>query len=136
MSTRKEELLLLVGSRLREEREKIGLSQDALASVLGLSTKTWGKYERGVTNPDAATLSLLSGEFGFDVFYVLFGVRGKNLPELTKDEVELVELYRIAPLAVKAAALAALTAGSSTVSIKVSGNGNRVAGRDYNGDKE
>jgi hypothetical protein len=45
--------------------------------------------------------------------------------------------YTVARQAVKAAVLAALTAGNSaSSSISVSGQGNRVAGRDYNENKK
>ncbi|TXE42462.1 MULTISPECIES: helix-turn-helix domain-containing protein [Serratia] len=137
MSIQKEELNVLIGGRLREEREKTGLSQDAISTVFGVSTKTWGKYERGVTAPDAATLNLLGTQCGLDVFYVLFGSRSKGLPDINSDEIELVQMYRAAPLVVKAAALAALSAGSSASNtVSVTGQGNRVAGRDYNENKK
>ncbi|MBN1085319.1 helix-turn-helix transcriptional regulator [Erwinia aphidicola] len=137
MSTSKDELNALIGSRLREEREKTGMSQDAMSSVFGVSTKTWGKYERGVTAPDAGTLNLLGTQCGLDVFYVLYGNRSKSIPDITDDEIELIKTYRAAPLMVKAAALAALTAGSSASnSLNVSGQGNRVAGRDFNENKK
>ncbi|MEQ5540529.1 helix-turn-helix domain-containing protein [Escherichia coli] len=137
MSTSKEELNVLIGARLREEREKTGMSQDAMSSLFGVSTKTWGKYERGITAPDAATLYLLGTQCGLDVFYVLFGNRSKGIADITADEIELVTIYRTAPLMVKAAALAALTAGSSTSnSINVSGQSNRVAGRDFSENKK
>ncbi|WP_368286730.1 helix-turn-helix domain-containing protein [Klebsiella variicola] len=137
MSTSKKELNVLIGSRLREEREKTGLSQDEMSSICDVSTKTWGKYERGVTAPDASTLNLLGTHCGWDVFYVLFGSRSKGLPDISSDEIELVKTYRSAPLPVKAAVLAALTAGNSASnSISVSGQGNRVAGRDYNENKK
>ncbi|EFB1289787.1 helix-turn-helix transcriptional regulator [Escherichia coli] len=133
MSTLKEELNVIIGRRLREEREKIGMTQDDMASIFEVSTKTWGKYERGVTTPDAATLNLLGERCGVDVYYILSGSRTHGIPNATEDEIELIEIYRSAPLAVKAAALAALTAGSSAPStISVSGKGHRVAGRDYN----
>lgn len=137
MSNTKEEELVFIGTRLREEREKTGMSQDAISNIFGVSTKTWGKYERGVTNPDATTLASLGNKCGFDVFYILFGTRSRSIPDISNDEVELIQIYRAAPLAVKAAALAALTAGSSAhSSINVSGSGQRVAGRDYHEGKK
>lgn len=139
MSTEKEELNVLIGTRLREEREKTGLSQDAISSVFGVSTKTWGKYERGVTTPDAVILTLLGAQYGLDIFYVLFGSRSRALPDISDDEIELIKIYRSAPLAVKAAALAALTAGSGAASgqsISVQGNSQRIAGRDFHENKE
>ncbi|KHT35061.1 helix-turn-helix domain-containing protein [Pectobacterium carotovorum] len=138
MSTSKEEFLFLIGGRLREERETIGKSQSAIAEELGTTTRTWGKYERGETAPDGATLAFLSENYGMDTLYILTGKRTPDLGDISNDELELVKIYRAAPLAIKAAALAALTAGSSATagSINVTGSGQRVAGRDYHEGKK
>ncbi|WP_409161412.1 helix-turn-helix domain-containing protein [Pectobacterium sp. B2J-2] len=138
MSTSKEEFLFLIGGRLREERETIGKSQSAIAEELGTTTRTWGKYERGETAPDGATLAFLSENYGMDTLYILTGKRTLDLGDISNDELELVKIYRAAPLAIKAAALAALTAGSSATaaSINVTGSGQRVAGRDYHEGKK
>ncbi|NHB87164.1 helix-turn-helix domain-containing protein [Photorhabdus tasmaniensis] len=93
MSTKKEELLFLIGSRLREEREKTGNSQEAIASVFGISTRTWGKYERGETMPDAVTITLLGEKFGIDISYVLTGRRTPQT-NITNEEQKLIENYR------------------------------------------
>ncbi|AXG42646.1 helix-turn-helix domain-containing protein [Photorhabdus laumondii subsp. laumondii] len=93
MSTTKEALLFLIGSRLREEREKTGNSQEAVASVFGISTRTWGKYERGETMPDAATITLLGERFGIDISYVLTGRRTPQT-NITNEEQRLIENYR------------------------------------------
>ncbi|ENC9857627.1 helix-turn-helix transcriptional regulator [Klebsiella variicola] len=123
-----------IGIRLREERERLGLSQAAMGEVAGIRKQTQLKYEKGDSSPDAAYLAALS-RFGLDVLYVVLGVR--STASLTKDEDELLASYRAAPIAVKAAALAALTAGNSaSSSINVSGQSNRVAGRDYNENKK
>lgn len=93
MSTKKEELLFLIGGRLREERERVGLSQEQIAALLDVSTRTWGKYERGDTTPDAAILALLASLSGFDVHYVLSGERA-SISEISTEEQRLVENYR------------------------------------------
>ena len=84
--------------------------------------------------PYAAYLSALS-TFGFDVHFLVTGIRSADA--LDPDSQELLYLYSTAPLAIKAAALAALTAGNSASnSITVSGKGNRIAGRDFNENKK
>ncbi|EHF9643861.1 helix-turn-helix transcriptional regulator [Salmonella enterica] len=119
-----------IGQRLREERERLGLSQSTMGEIGGVKKWTQIKYEKGDSSPDSVYLALLS-KFGLDIQYVVVGER--SVSALSNDESELLSLYRSAPLAVKAAALAALTAGSSASgSVNVSGNSNRVAGRDYN----
>ncbi len=69
---------------------------------------------------------------GANIQFVLTGEESGGFA-LSRDEIELVKSFRAAPLAVKAAALGALAAGSSasTSSINVTGSGQRVAGRDY-----
>lgn len=125
---------ICIGTRLREERERLGFSQVAMGDLGGVRKQTQLKYEKGDNSPDAAYLSILS-KFGLDVLYVVTGIR--SMEALTNDEQELLGHYRTAPLAIKAAALAALTAGNSASnSINVSGRGNRVAGRDYNEHKK
>lgn len=74
---------------------------------------------------------------GVDVLYVLTGRKTPNIGDISDDEIELIKIFRKAPLAIKAAALAALTAGSSASgTVAVSGQGNRIAGRDYNENKK
>lgn len=93
MSTRKEELFFLIGGRLREEREKSGHSQESMASTFGISTRTWGKYERGETMPDASILAVLSSDFGIDIAYLLSGVK-TSPADISVEEKRLVENYR------------------------------------------
>ncbi|HDL7798394.1 TPA: helix-turn-helix transcriptional regulator [Yersinia enterocolitica] len=93
MSTKKKELLFLIGARLREEREKTGESQEAMATNFGVSTRTWGKYERGETMPDATTLALLNEQYGVDIMYILTGERTPPV-SISTDELKLVENYR------------------------------------------
>lgn len=68
-----------VGDRLREERERLGLTQDAL----GVTSKTQRLYENGERSPDAAYLKNFS-QLGADVLYILNGQRagGTLAPEL------------------------------------------------------
>ncbi|MEO5522583.1 helix-turn-helix transcriptional regulator [Citrobacter youngae] len=123
-----------IGMRLREERERLGLSQAALGEIGGVKKLTQLNYEKGERSPDSSYLCAIS-KFGADVQFIVTGIRTSEA--LNADEQELLTLFRKAPLAVKAAALAALTAGSSSnASISVSGQGNRVAGRDLNENKK
>lgn len=123
-----------IGERLREERLRLELSQAALGEIGGVRKQAQLLYEKGERNPDAAYLSAIS-KFGVDIQFIVTGVRSAE--SLSDDEKTLIKSYRNAPLAVKAAALAALTAGSSTSgSVNVSGNSNRVAGRDYHEEKK
>lgn len=123
-----------IGERLREERTRLGLSQVALGDIGGVRKQAQLNYEKGERTPDAAYLSAIS-KFGADIQFIVTGIRSAET--LDTDEQELLSLFRKAPVAVKAAALAALTAGNSASnSINVSGQGNRVAGRDFNETKK
>ena len=47
------------GERLKEMREKKGLSQKELAEITGLSPRTISRYEAGDTQPDQGKVRLL-----------------------------------------------------------------------------
>lgn len=99
-----------IGDRLREEREKLSLSQTQLAELTGTTRKSQFNYETDARRPDADYLAAATS-VGVDVLYVLTGQRaGSVKPTLTADEEELLALFRAAPLAVKAAAIGALSA--------------------------
>lgn len=116
--------------RLREERERLALSQAAMGEIGGVKKLTQLNYEKGERVPDAAYFAAVA-KIGVDIQYVITGERATVA--IPKEELELMQLYRAAPLAVKAAVLAALTAGTSAASSKVhvTGSGNRVAGDNY-----
>ncbi|MCV9882496.1 XRE family transcriptional regulator [Brenneria sp. KBI 423] len=71
----------------------------------------WSKYERGIAVPGGEVLMLFAMA-GANVQFVLTGESSENVA-LSRDEQEIVEHYRTAPLAVKSAVLAALTAGTT-----------------------
>jgi len=126
-----------IGERLREERERLGLSQAAMGEIAGIRKQTQLKYEKGDSCPDAAYLDSLS-KFGLDVLYVVSGVH--SITALSNDEEELIGHYRSAPLAVKQAVFAALTVGApsgsgSTINV-AGGSGQRIAGRDFHEHKK
>lgn len=94
MSTDKENYRSLFGSRLSEERKRVGAKQAKAAELCGVSREIWGKYERGITTPGCDVLFLFS-QAGADVLYILTGQRGLN--DMKPDEVALVDNYRHCP---------------------------------------
>ena len=62
------------GERLSQERTRLGLSQDGLASATGMSKRAIGNYERNERSPDADQLVVLKN-VGVDVLYLLTGER-------------------------------------------------------------
>ncbi len=79
-----------IGSRLREERERLGLTQGAVARSLDISRRTVINYETE-SNPVLLDYIEQLGQLGADRYYLLFGKR------------ELEPLPRIVPAALKEA---------------------------------
>ncbi|WP_140919145.1 helix-turn-helix transcriptional regulator [Limnobaculum xujianqingii] len=176
----------MINIRLKEERERLGLTQPQLAEVANASKRTVIEWEKGATSPSAVQLSALSF-VGVDVQYVLTGKRmtraeakrlgifkpdayiaqaiasidgdesydeepfTMNTPatyRLSKDEWELMQRFRAGSLETKMEVMKILMSvdmpGKTTddykpesnenksSGINVSGNSNRVAGRNYN----
>lgn len=69
-----EEIRLLLGARLREERESLGFSQTAFSALAGVSLRTEQDWERGVSSVKSDFLAV-AGQHGVDVLYVLTGQR-------------------------------------------------------------
>ena len=63
-----------IGQRLRQERNRLKLSQSALGSIGGVETNAQGNYESGARSPKADYL-LRVATAGVDINYVLTGLR-------------------------------------------------------------
>lgn len=83
-----------LGDRLREERERLSLNQEAFGHLGGVNRNTQAKYEKAERNPDSAYLIGLSAA-GVDLLYVL---TGRRLPPpedcLSSDETELLNNFK------------------------------------------
>lgn len=66
-----------IGSRLREERNRLSLIQTEAAKAAGVSYVSYQSYEKGERYPNAESLY---GLFlvGFDVLYIVTGSRNNN----------------------------------------------------------
>lgn len=53
-----------LGEAIRARREKLGLSQKALADAAGVHVTHLGGVERGVRNPNYSTLVTIAGALG------------------------------------------------------------------------
>lgn len=82
-----------ISDRLREEREAMGLSQQAMAELSGISARSQRNYESGERLPDAAYLAAIT-KAGADVVYVLTGQRDGSAPVLDAAERVLLDTYR------------------------------------------
>ncbi|MGS0640550.1 helix-turn-helix domain-containing protein [Xanthomonas oryzae pv. oryzicola] len=70
---------MTVGKRLKEERKRLGLTQDEMAVQLGLTRYAQLNFEKDVNLPGGAYL-LAALERGVDVMYVLSGHRAQLDP--------------------------------------------------------
>ena len=73
--------------RLKEERQRLGLSQTALAKALGVTKWTVINYERtgGRGTPIPANLLSACARLGMDVQYILTGVASANLHRVAEE---------------------------------------------------
>ena len=56
-----------IGNKIKQLRQKIGVTQEQLGDRLGVSAQSISKWETGVTMPDITLLPLLSGELGVSI---------------------------------------------------------------------
>ncbi|KHJ63616.1 helix-turn-helix domain-containing protein [Burkholderia glumae] len=107
-----------IGSRLKEERMRIGLSQAEFAALGGLGKQAQLNYESDARSPDANYLAALS-KVGVDVLYVVTGERAQGGP-MPDDEAELLDGFRqlndVGRTAVQASINGFLLAGTMTIS--------------------
>lgn len=67
-----------IGSRLRQERKRLGLSQREIGQLGGVAANAQGKYESGERVPKADYLAALAN-CGLDVLYVLTARRASTV---------------------------------------------------------
>lgn len=99
-----------IGVRLKEERKRLKLNQDEMASVAGLKRMAQLNYEKGERLPDAAYL-VAAAKAGVDVNYVITGIAGSHL---SAEEASLIANYRAASDVIRSAAVAVLLSQSSS----------------------
>lgn len=86
-----------IGSRLREERERLKLTQRAFGEFGGVEPNAQGKYESGERAPKADYLAAVANQ-GVDVLYVLTGRReAVAVDRHDPSESHLLEAYRVMP---------------------------------------
>lgn len=83
-----------IGERLREERERLRLSQAAFGEIGGVKANAQGKYESGERYPAADYLQAVA-EIGVDVLFVVTGLRAPQAADnFSAEEADLVAHYR------------------------------------------
>lgn len=80
------------GERLRSERLRLGLSQDAFGAIGGVRKQAQIKYEKGERRPNTEYLAAIAAA-GVDVDYVLTGT-SRALREALQDVKVVAEMSR------------------------------------------
>lgn len=75
---------LEIGQRLKEERERLGLSQQAFAELGGASKRSQVEWEKGAQVPNAEFLAHVA-EHGADVAFIVTGTRAISAQDLELD---------------------------------------------------
>ncbi|MGQ3002988.1 MAG: helix-turn-helix domain-containing protein [Hydrogenophaga sp.] len=88
-----ENIRLLLGARLREERERLGLSQLVFGALGDISLRTEQDWERGVSAVKSDFLNVVA-QHGVDVLYVVTGER--LYAKLTLDPIQSAVLGSLA----------------------------------------
>lgn len=86
--------------RLKNERDRLGLSQAEAGDLCGVSREMWGKYERGKGVPGGEVLFSFAAA-GADINYILTGQRTNRMAEtspgytaLSREEAALLDNFR------------------------------------------
>ena len=101
--------------RLREERERLGFSQEAFGVLGGVQKRAQINYEKGERHPDSAYLAAIAAA-GADVLYILTGQRagGASAPPppraVSEGDRILLDNFHAAPAQVQAGVKTALGA--------------------------
>lgn len=66
----------VLGSRLRERRESLDLSQEDVAHMSAMHVSNYGKIERGLSNPSLHTLLRIASVLEVDPGILIAGLSG------------------------------------------------------------
>ncbi|WP_404422334.1 helix-turn-helix domain-containing protein [Thalassospira australica] len=83
-----------VGQRIRERRIMLGLSQQQMADLIGVTYQQAHKYERGINRISAGRLYEISQVLGVPVSYFYEGLDGNQATELNARQRMCLELAR------------------------------------------
>lgn len=91
---RAKEVDRFVGSRIRERRVMLGLTQQQMAELIGVTYQQAHKYERGVNRISAGRLFGIGNALGVPVTYFFDGLAEGLDPELSSRQRMCLELAR------------------------------------------
>lgn len=81
------DLYVEIGERLRQQRKKMGMTQDKAAELLGISSTYYGEIERGNRKISVQRVLTVYEKMGLEPTYLLTGreLSGKELTEVFRD---------------------------------------------------
>ncbi len=83
-----------VGARMRERRIMLGLTQQQMAELIGVTYQQAHKYEKGINRIAAGRLYNIAQALGVDVGYFFEGLEHKDSFRPTTQQRMLLELAR------------------------------------------
>ena len=73
-----------IGQRIRDEREKLGLSREEFAEIVGLSDYYIGQLERGERQMSLPVLVKVSTCLHISLDYLVFGITSGNIKSVNE----------------------------------------------------
>lgn len=95
----------MFGIRLKEERNKLGISQEVFGAIAGVSKQSQINYEKSERYPDLKYLQNIS-ELGCDVQYIITGISSSSI--ISREHTELLTLFDQANKSLQKAAIQVL----------------------------
>ena len=87
-----------IGERLKNERDRLKLTQEQLGAIGGVKRLAQANYENGKRQPDASYLSEIA-KVGVDILYVILGEQANTA--INEEELLLLQKFRNADPAVR-----------------------------------
>jgi transcriptional regulator with XRE-family HTH domain len=103
-----------IGSRLKYERIRLGLNQNDFGSIGGVQQGAQINYEKNVRSTSANYLQA-AAKAGADIQFIITGNSGFVGSQISPCEAKLLESFRLAHGAVKAAVVAALNSANDYI---------------------
>jgi transcriptional regulator with XRE-family HTH domain len=91
---RPEDIDRRVGARLRERRIMLGLSQQQLAELIGVTLQQAYKYERGINRVTSGRLYKIAQALNVDIGYFFERTGSADAPRPTQQQRRLLEFMR------------------------------------------
>jgi len=121
-----------VGNRLKEERKRLGMTQEAMGLACGVAKRTQILFEQDAHLPGGAYF-VAADELGVDVTYVLVGRRDR----LAEADADLLDAWRSASASARAAVMAALRGvAPATTAVPRTSFENTSIGQQISGDAD